>query len=185
MPWPAGARCCCTGQRGCTAPGRWWRGTCWRRARAWPAACARLKRSRGCPPIRAIGLCWNSWPGGWGINRMTDTVFIGIDPTAGKKPMNYSVLDGELRALVLEATGGLMEVRSAVQAYPAAVVAVDAPQSLNSGLMASAEYRARLEPPPAPGRWMGYKVCEYLLRQRGIGLYATPADEAAAPVWMQ
>jgi hypothetical protein len=116
---------------------------------------------------------------------MTDTVFVGIDPTAGRRPMNYAVLDAELRALVLEATGGIMEVLSAVLAYPAAVVGVDAPQSLNGGLMASGEYRARLEPPPAAGRWMGYKVCEYLLRQRGIGLYATPADEAAAPSWMR
>lgn len=116
---------------------------------------------------------------------MTDTVFIGIDPTAGKRPMNYAVLKAELGAIVLEAAGGLMEVLSAVQVYPAAVVAVDAPQSPNAGLMASAEYRARLSPPPAAGRWLGYKVSEYLLRQRGIGLYATPTDEAAAPGWMQ
>ncbi len=99
--------------------------------------------------------------------------------------MNYAVLDADLRPVVLEATGGLMEVLSAVRAYPAAVAAVDAPQSLNAGLMASDDYRARLEPPPAPGRWLGYKVCEYLLRQHGIGLYATPADEAAAPSWMR
>jgi hypothetical protein len=78
-----------------------------------------------------------------------------------------------------------MEVLSAVRAYPAALVAVDAPQSLNAGLMASPDYRARLVPPPTPGRWQGYKVCEYLLRQHGIGLYATPADEAAAPSWMR
>lgn len=116
---------------------------------------------------------------------MSDTVYIGVDPTAGRRPMNYAVLDRELAAVVLDATGGLMEVLSAVRAYPAAVVAVDAPQSPNGRLMASAEYRARLQPPPAPGRWMGYKVCEYLLRQRGIRLYATPADEFAAPSWMQ
>jgi hypothetical protein len=116
---------------------------------------------------------------------MPTSVFIGIDPTAGKRPMNYAVLDADLRPLVLAASGGIMEVLSAVLAYPAAVVAVDAPQSPNGGLMASPEYRARLSPPPAPGRWLGYKVCEYLLRQRGIGLYATPNDEAAAPSWMQ
>jgi len=116
---------------------------------------------------------------------MPAPVFIGIDPTAGKRPMNYAVLDSELNAVVLEATGGLMEVLSAVLAYPSAVVAVDAPQGPNAGLMASAGYRAGLTPPPAPGRWRGYKVSEYLLRQRGIGLYATPTDEAAAPTWMQ
>ena len=114
-----------------------------------------------------------------------DNVFIGIDPTAGKRPMNFAVLDADMGAVVLEATGGLMEVLSAVLAYPNAIVAVDAPQGPNTGRMASAEYRAQLSPPPAPGRWQGYKVSEYLLRQRGIGLYATPSDEAAAPSWMQ
>jgi hypothetical protein len=116
---------------------------------------------------------------------MTPPVFIGIDPTAGKRPMNYAVLDGEMNAVVLQATGGLREVLSAVLAYPSAIVAVDAPQGPNTGRMASADYRAGLKPPPAPGRWRGYKVSEYLLRQRGIGLYATPNDEAAAPSWMQ
>lgn len=118
---------------------------------------------------------------------MTDPVYIGIDPTAGRRPMNYAVLDADLQPLVPPetATGGLMDVLRSVLAYPAALVAVDAPQSLNAGLMASAEYRARMAPPPAPGRWMGYKVCEYVLRQHGIGLYATPTDQAAAPTWMR
>src|SRR2546425_80840 len=31
---------------------------------------------------------------------MSIMVFIGIDPTAGRRPMNYAVLDGMLRALV-------------------------------------------------------------------------------------
>ena len=110
-------------------------------------------------------------------------IYRGDDEMVGyseefKRTFGY---DEAVVLVVLEATGGLMEVLSAVLAYPAAVVAVDAPQSLNAGLMASADYRARLAPPPAPGRWAGYKVCEYLLRQHGIGLYATPADEAAAP----
>src|SRR5260221_11571454 len=97
---------------------------------------------------------------------MTSSVFIRIVPAAGKRPMNYAVLDAELGAVLLEATGGLIEVLGAVQAYPAAVVAGDAPQSPNSGFMASAEYRARPSPPPPPGRWLGYKGCEDLLRQR-------------------
>ena len=116
---------------------------------------------------------------------MTDTVYIGIDPTAGKRPMNFAVLDDNLRPFVLDGAGGLDEVLAAVLAYPAAVVAVDAPQSPNGGLMASAAYREQLSPPPAPGRFRNYKVCEYQLRSRGIGLYVTPVDEAAAPGWMQ
>jgi Protein of unknown function (DUF429) len=116
---------------------------------------------------------------------MTSPVFIGIDPTAGKRPMNYAVLDADLATLVLDRAGTQDDVLAQVLAYPSALVAVDAPQSPNGGLMASDDYRARLSPPPAPGRWTRFKVCEYLLKQRGIGLYNTPNDEAALPGWMR
>jgi hypothetical protein len=113
-----------------------------------------------------------------------DTVFIGIDPTAGKRPMNYAVLDIERRVLAC-AAGGLDDVLAAIRAYPAALVAVDAPQSPNGGLMANPEYRATLHPRPTGRAYSQYKVCEYELRHRGIGLYSTPGDAAAAPAWMQ
>jgi Protein of unknown function (DUF429) len=116
---------------------------------------------------------------------MTLPVFIGIDPTAGKRPLNYAVLDPDLGVLVLDGAGTQTEVLERVLAYPSALVAVDAPQSPNGGLMASDDYRARLSPPPAAGRWTRFKVCEYLLKQRGIGLYNTPNDEAALPAWMR
>ena len=114
----------------------------------------------------------------------SDTVFIGIDPTAGKRPMNYAVVDIDLQLLASE-SGGLDEVLAAALRYPSAVVAVDAPQSLNGGLMASDAYRATLQPPPSAGHWGGFKVCEYQLKRRGIGLYSTPTDPAAAPAWMK
>lgn len=114
---------------------------------------------------------------------MAGRVYVGIDATAGRRPMNYAVLDGALRPV--HGTGGPAEVLSTAQAAAEAVVAVDAPQSPNGGLMRSEAYRATLVPAPAPGRWTGFKVCEYQLKRRGIGLYTTPVDEAAAPSWMR
>ncbi len=116
---------------------------------------------------------------------MSHTHFIGIDPTAGRRPMDFAVLDVDLRPEC--AQGSLDDVLNAVaQAGRAgAVVAVDAPQSVNAGLMANDEYRATLVPAPAPGRWKHYKVCEYQLKRRGIGLYNTPAAAGQAPAWMQ
>jgi hypothetical protein len=116
---------------------------------------------------------------------MAHTHFIGIDPTAGRRPMDFAVLDVDLHPVT--AKGTLADVLSAVAGAgrPGAVVAVDAPQSVNSGLMASDAFRATLSPPPAPGRWKNYKVCEYQLKRRGIGLYNTPTGEAQAPGWMQ
>ena len=113
-----------------------------------------------------------------------DTVFVGIDPTAGKRPVNYAVVDID-RELLACGSGSFDEVVAAVLAYPAVVVAVDAPQSPNRGLMASEAYRATVQPPPTAGHWGGFKVCEYQLKRRGIGLYSTPTDAAAAPAWMK
>jgi hypothetical protein len=112
-----------------------------------------------------------------------DPVYIGIDPTAGGRPLNYAVLDGDLG--VAEGSGALDDVLRAVLAHPRATVAVDAPQSPSGGLMAQPELRARLGLPPNSRSWSGYKVCEYELRRRGIGLYSTPAEVDAAPRWMK
>ncbi len=112
------------------------------------------------------------------------SVFIGIDPTAGVRPITYAALDGNLRQLAL-GEGNVDEVLAFVVRHPAAVVAVDAPQSPNLGLMADREVRKRLGLPPRTKTWAGFKVCEYELRKRGIRLYRTPAEEAEAPRWMQ
>lgn len=114
----------------------------------------------------------------------SDTVFIGIDSTAGKRPLNYAVLDSDRRVLAC-AAGSVEEVLAALRRYPSAVVAVDSPQSLNSGLMAQPAYRAALNPPLTGRAYSQYKVCEYELRHRGIGLYATPSTAEVAPAWMQ
>ncbi|MGH2523344.1 MAG: hypothetical protein ACRDH2_12645, partial [Anaerolineales bacterium] len=59
-------------------------------------------------------------------------VYIGIDPTAGRRPINYAILDEDLRLI----SGGLGlgtrdKVLEVLREYPWAVVAVDAPQSPN------------------------------------------------------
>ena len=111
-------------------------------------------------------------------------MYLGIDVTAGVRPMNVAVLDGARQVLACE-DGGLEEVLAVVDRYPAAVVAVDAPQSPNGGLMAEAAYRAALNPRPVGSKYAQHKVCEYELQRRGIKLYVTPREAAAAKPWMQ
>lgn len=111
-------------------------------------------------------------------------VYIGIDTTAGRRPFTYAVLDERRRVLAC-AEGKFDEVVDVATAYPSAVVAVDAPQSPNRGLMARAEVRRRYGLPADGKGWRDCKVCEYELRRHGIGLYLTPADPARAPTWMQ
>ena len=115
---------------------------------------------------------------------MTNTAFIGIDLTADQRPHNYAVLDEKLR-VVAQGVGVFDEVVAAVKAYESAVVAIDAPQSPNAGLMADPARRAQLGLPPNGKTWANCKVCEYEMRQHGIGLYFTPRTAEAAPLWMQ
>jgi predicted nuclease with RNAse H fold len=111
-------------------------------------------------------------------------VFIGIDPTAGRRPMSFAVLNDDLD-LLQRGLGSLEAVLDVVRAYPAAVGAVDAPQSPNAGHMKDPARRQSYGLPPDSLKWANFKVCEYELRRRGLKLYNTPGEEATAPTWMQ
>ena len=114
----------------------------------------------------------------------TEGVFVGIDPTAGKRPLNFAALDRDLRLVALH-TGHMEDVLAFVGGLEHAVVAVDAPQSPNRGLMLQPEVRRRFNLRPGGKTWGQWKVAEYELRRRNIRLYSTPAREADAPQWMQ
>ncbi len=113
-----------------------------------------------------------------------ETTFIGIDPTAGKRPMAYAALDRDLRPLAL-GEGDLDAVTAFVGGQQAAFVAINAPRQPNQGLMKRLEVRESLTPVPHPGRWEGFRVAEYLLYQRKIRIPRTKASVENCPVWMQ
>jgi hypothetical protein len=110
--------------------------------------------------------------------------FIGIDPTAGRRPFSYAALDQDLHLTALGG-GSLEEVLAFTAGQHQAVVAVCSPRRPNQHLMDRSEVRDSLNPPPLPGRWMNFRVAEYLLRQHRISCYKTPSDEKACPNWMQ
>lgn len=114
-------------------------------------------------------------------SRMT---FVGIDPTAGQRPMTYAALDDDLRLLAL-GKGNLNEVLAFAGGLSQAVVAVSAPQRPNQGVMDRPEVREQLSPPPRPGRWRTFRMAEYQLRQHRISCPRTAASEKDCPVWMQ
>jgi hypothetical protein len=114
----------------------------------------------------------------------TDPSFIGIDPTAGRKPFTYAALDNDLHLTAL-GTGSLDEVLAFMAAQSQAIVAVCAPRRPSQGLMSRPQVRDRLSPPPRPGRYTDFRVAEYLLRQHGISCYKTPADEKSCPNWVK
>ena len=112
------------------------------------------------------------------------TTYIGIDPTAGTRPLTYAALDGELGLAAL-GQADLNDTLAFVAGQRQALVAVSAPPRPNQRLMERAEVRARLTPPPRPGKWGDFRLAEYLLRQRRIRCPKTPAQEADCPTWMQ
>ncbi len=114
----------------------------------------------------------------------TSASYVGIDPTAGHKPFAYAALDKELRLTAL-GRGSLDEVLAFTAGQQQALVAVCAPRRPNQRLMERPEIRDSLNPPPRPGRWMNFRLVEYLLRQHGISCYKTPSEEKACPNWMQ
>jgi predicted nuclease with RNAse H fold len=111
-------------------------------------------------------------------------VFIGIDPTAGKRPFRLAALNDDLRVIAVEATdaAGTLEF---IERWPAPIVAVDAPQSLNRGLMRRREVRQQFGLRPGGRTFSDWKVCEYELRRRNLRIYNTPSRLAKAPAWMR
>ena len=111
-------------------------------------------------------------------------IYVGIDPTAGRRPAMLAALDDDLRIVHI----GPMDVDGVldfIDGRPGAVVAVDAPQSPNRRLMRRPEVRRRLGLPPRGGSFAEWKVCEVELRRRNLRIYATPSEPSAAPRWMR
>lgn len=111
-------------------------------------------------------------------------IYLGIDPSAGRRPATLAALDDDLRVVHLgpmdaDGVGGFVE------AHPGAVVAVDAPQSPNRGLMRRPDVRRRFALPPGGRTFAQWKLCEYELRRRNLRISSTPSEASAAPGWMR
>jgi len=112
------------------------------------------------------------------------SVFIGIDPTAGKRPLAYAAIDKDLRLLCLD-SGDIQDVTAFAGGQEQALVAICGPQRPHQGLMGQEDLRASLRPVPRPGRWGGYRVAEYILNQHKIRMPRTRAQPELCPSWMQ
>lgn len=113
-----------------------------------------------------------------------DSTFIGIDPTAGERPFVYAALDHELKLLAL-GEGSIDDILAFSAGQSRAMAAVCAPRRPNQGLMADAARRDRLSPAPNPGRYVNFRVAEYMLRQHNISIPQTSAKKEDCPNWMR
>ena len=113
-----------------------------------------------------------------------DAVFIGIDPTAGQRPIHYSALDTE-RRLIAHEQGDMEQVLAFIASFKSAVVAIDAPQGLNRRWMRKPDVRRTYNLLPGGKTWVQWRVCEYDLRRRNVRLYNTPDRLAKTKNWVQ
>lgn len=112
------------------------------------------------------------------------TTYLGIDPTAGAKPITYAALDADLRLLAL-GQGTLEDVSAFAGGQQRCYAAINAPRQPNCGILAQAQVRRELNLKSGGARWHKFRLCEYQLYQHGISVLPTPAEESAAPNWVQ
>jgi len=110
--------------------------------------------------------------------------FIGIDPAASPRPVVFAAINRDLNLLSLR-TEPLEEINAFLGGQECAMIAICGPSRPNQGLMKRESIRQALNPPPHPGRWMGFRVVEYQLSQHNIRMPRTNAKIENCPGWMQ
>lgn len=112
----------------------------------------------------------------------TDSVFVGVDPTSGRKSFTYAALDRELNLVALT-DGEIEDVIAFLGGQKAATVAINAPSNVNRGLVREKMKQEMLTPHQIRGA--DIRLGEYQLRERGISVSGTPSRVESCPAWMQ
>ena len=114
---------------------------------------------------------------------LTDSLYVGIDPTSGRKDFSYVALDANLN-LVDRADVDMENMLAFLDGQKSVVVAINAPARVNHGLV-----KKKLEDesvsPQRTFRGVDIRLSEYELRGRGITVTGTPSREEFCPAWMQ
>ena len=112
----------------------------------------------------------------------TDSVFVGIDTTSGRKAFTYAALDSDLNLIALD-EADLDDVTAFLGGQKSATVAVNAPSNVNAGLV-----RKNLEKQSLTShhlRGVDLRIAEYELRERGIAVSGTASRELLCSAWVQ
>lgn len=114
----------------------------------------------------------------------SEMVFVGVDPTAASRPMHFVALNADREPIVRDC-GDLEQVLAFLAGLEHAIVAINAPQGPNLGLMRQEALRRRYNLRTGRSTWVKWRVCEVDLRRRNIHLYNTPATRDLAAGWVQ
>lgn len=107
--------------------------------------------------------------------------YLGVDPTAGRTPYTWAVLDVDCQLYAL-AGGELDEVLALADGQVSMLVAINAPPRPNQGLV-----REKLAAVQASSHLRGadMRMAEHLLRERGISVPPTPSRPEICAAWIQ
>ena len=112
----------------------------------------------------------------------TDSVFVGIDTTGGRKAFTYAALDLDLNLIALD-DAELDDVSAILGGQKSVTVAVNAPSHVNIGLVRKNLEKQSLTPHQLRG--VDMRVAEYELREHGIAIGGTGSHEMLCPAWVQ
>jgi hypothetical protein len=113
----------------------------------------------------------------------TDSIYVGVDPTSGRKDFTYAALDSELNLVALT-DADMDDLTAFLGGQKSAIVAVNAPSRVNRGLVKKRLEKSSLTPGQT-FRGVDMRLVEYDLRNRGISVAGTPSREDLCPTWMQ
>lgn len=114
----------------------------------------------------------------------TDAVYVGIDPSSGRKAFSYAALDRDLNLVAL-ADGEMEDLSAFLGGQKSAVVAVNAPSRVNCGLVRKKLESESLTPGLHQIRGADIRLAEYELRGRGIQVAGTPSRSELCASWVQ
>ncbi len=112
----------------------------------------------------------------------TERVFVGINTTGGSKPFVYAALDAH-GALLAQGADEMDALLAFLLNQQQAIVAVNAPSSVNLGLV-----KARMQADLTGDvrlRGVDLRLAEYILRQHGIQVGKTASRPDLCPAWMR
>ncbi len=112
----------------------------------------------------------------------TESSFIGVDLSAGRKSISYAALDRNL-SLVALADCKMDDVTTFLAGQSAATVAVNAPSNVNRGIVHANKKNIKLA--QVQFRRADMRLAEYELRERRIHVTKTPANLQLCPSWVR
>jgi hypothetical protein len=112
------------------------------------------------------------------------TLFIGVDPSGGRKPFTYAALDQSGRLIALK-DGEVEDVQAFIASQPGAIVAVNAPQRPSIGLVQQDKIDQNSSVRRTPSRGLAMRLAEHQLRECGINIATTPARKELCAHWVQ